>query len=142
MSKLIPKNLLNQIPDLYETERSLNPICQIKLFTPDSNFTWYIIEISKEDKSTCYGYVVGFESELGYFSLKEIESIKGALGLSVERDISFKPTALAIIRKSRWSKKSFKNWTKQGLEFLLSLTSKDKRMQYKIKKKLEKLKRS
>lgn len=40
------------------------------------------------------------------------------------------------------AKKSFKNWTKQGLEFLLSLTSKDKRMQYKIKKKLEKLRRS
>jgi hypothetical protein len=100
VASLIPQNLINQIPDLYETERSLNPICQIKLFTPDSNFTWYIIEISKGDKSTCYGYVKGFESELGYFSLKEIESIKGALGLGVERDLSFKPTALAIIRKS------------------------------------------
>ena len=95
MSTLIPKSILENIPDLYETERSLNPICQIKLFTPDSNFTWYIIEISKEDKSTCYGYVVGFEKELGYFSLKKIET----LGLGVERDLSFKPTALAIIRK-------------------------------------------
>lgn len=101
MTSLIPQNLLNQIPDLYETERSLNPICQIKLFTPDSNFTWYIIEISKEDNSTCYGYVVGFENELGYFSLKEIESIKGALGLGVERDLSFKPTSLAIVRKMK-----------------------------------------
>ena len=101
MASLIPQNLINQIPDLYETERSLNPICQIKLFTPDSNFTWYIIEISKEDKSTCYGFVKGFESELGYFSLKEIESIKGALGLGVERDISFKPTSLAIVRKMK-----------------------------------------
>ena len=100
MASLIPQNLINQIPDLYETERSLNPICQIKLFTPDAQWTWYIIEISKEDKSTCYGYVQGFESELGYFSLKEVESIKGALGLGVERDLSFKPTALAIIRKS------------------------------------------
>ena len=99
MGSLIPKSILENIPDLYETERSLNPICQITLFTPDSNFTWYIIEISKDDKSTCYGYVVGFESELGYFSLKEIESIKGALGLGVERDLSFKPTALEIIRK-------------------------------------------
>ena len=99
MSKLIPKNLLNQIPDLYETERSLNPICQIKLFTPDAQWTWYIIEISKEDNSTCYGYVVGFESELGYFSLKELETIKGNLGLRVERDISFSPTALGIIKK-------------------------------------------
>ena len=100
MNSLIPKSILENIPDLYETERSLNPICHIKLFTPDAQWTWYIIEISKEDKSTCYGLVKGFESELGYFSLKEIESIKGALGLGVERDISFKPTALAIIRKT------------------------------------------
>ena len=100
-NKLIPKDLLNQIPDLYETERSINPICHIKLFTPDAQWTWYIIEFSKEDKSTCYGYVQGFESELGYFSLKEIEEVRGALGLKIERDISFNPTALEIIRKSK-----------------------------------------
>lgn len=101
MSNLIPQSILENIPDLYETERSLNPICQIKLFTPDAQWTWYIIEISKEDKSTCYGYVVGFESELGYFSLKELETIKGNLGLRVERDLFFKPTALAIIRNNQ-----------------------------------------
>lgn len=101
MSNLIPISILENIPDLYETEQSLNPMCQIKLFTPDAQWTWYIIEISKEDNSTCYGYVKGFESELGYFSLSELESIKGALGLWVERDISFKPTALEIIRKSK-----------------------------------------
>ena len=100
MGNLIPISILENIPDLYETERSLNPICQVKIFTPDAQWTWYIIEISKEDKSTCYGYVVGFESELGYFSLKELETIKGSLGLRVERDISFSPTALEIIRKS------------------------------------------
>jgi hypothetical protein len=100
MGNLIPEFILENIPDLYETERSINPICQIKLFTPDAQWTWYIIEFSKEDKSTCYGYVQGFESELGYFSLMEIEEVRGALGLKVERDISFKPTALAIIRKS------------------------------------------
>ncbi len=97
--ELIPEELLNKIPDLYETERSINPICHIKIFTPDSIFTWYIIEISKEDKHTCYGYVIGFESELGYFSLKELKTIKGSLGLRVERDISFSPTALGIIKK-------------------------------------------
>ena len=99
MSSLIPQSILENIPDLYDTERSINPTCHIKLFTPDSIFTWYIIEISKEDKSTCYGYVIGFENELGYFSLKELETVKGNLGLRVERDISFKPTALEIIRK-------------------------------------------
>lgn len=40
------------------------------------------------------------------------------------------------------AKKGFIGWTKEGLEFLLSLTSKDKRMKYKIKKQIEKSKRS
>ena len=101
-NNLIPKELIEEmnISKLYETERTINPICYVKLFTPDSVFTWFIIELSI-DEDTCYGFVKGFESELGYFSLKELESIKGALGLGVERDISFKPTALEIVRKSR-----------------------------------------
>lgn len=32
------------------------------------------------------------------------------------------------------AKKNFKDWIKQGLEFLLSLTSENRRMKYKIKK--------
>ena len=101
MGNLIPESILENIPDLYETERSINPICRIKLFTPDSQWTWYIIEFSKEDKDTCYGYVKAFESELGYFSLSEIESIKGPLGLKVERYISFKTTDLKTLRKQK-----------------------------------------
>jgi len=98
--ELIPKEVLDSIPELYETERSLNPICYIKLFTPDAQWTWYIIEVSKEDKSTCYGYVQGLESELGYFSLDELKQVKGPLGLSVERDEFFTPTALSLVRKN------------------------------------------
>ena len=36
------------------------------------------------------------------------------------------------------AKNNFKGWTKEGLEFLLSLTSKNKRLRYKIKKQFEK----
>lgn len=36
------------------------------------------------------------------------------------------------------ARNGFLGWTKEGLEFLLSLTSKDKRMKYKIKKQIEK----
>jgi len=100
MGDLIPKDLLETIPKLYETEDIVDPICHIKLFTPDSNWSWYIIEVSI-DKDHCYGYIKGFENELGYFSLEEIKSIKGPLGLSVERDISFKPQVLSEIRKTK-----------------------------------------
>ena len=99
MSKLIPQTLLSDIPDLYETEGKINPLCYIKLFTPDSNWTWYIIELSKADTNTCYGYVQGLESELGYFTLEELESVHGSLGLAIERDMLFEPTLLSEIRK-------------------------------------------
>ena len=100
MGKLIPLTLLSDIPDLYETEGLLNPICQIKLFSPDSCFSWYIIEFSKANTDTCYGYVQGLENELGYFSLEELESIHGPLGLKVERDLSFTPTPFTSIKKN------------------------------------------
>ena len=100
MGKLIPQTLLSDIPDLYATEEENNPLCHVKLFTPDSNWTWYIIEFSKADRSTCYGYVQGLDSELGYFTLEELESIHGPLGLVIERDLSFTPTPFATIKMS------------------------------------------
>ncbi|QFR49393.1 DUF2958 domain-containing protein [Sulfurimonas lithotrophica] len=99
MSKLIPSTLLSDIPDLYETEGVLDPILRVKLFTPDSSWTWYIIELSRSDLNTCYGFVVGLESELGYFNLEEVESLHGSLGLNVERDLSFQSTRLSTIKK-------------------------------------------
>ena len=97
MSVLIPKEILATLPDLYDTEDTKDPFCHVKLFTPDSNWTWYIIELSQEDNFTCYGYVQGLENELGYFSLEEIASVRGALNLPVERDLFFEPTKLSEI---------------------------------------------
>ena len=96
--ELIPKNLLNRIPILYETEEQNNPIAYVKLFL--DGWTWFITEISI-DNNICFGYVISpFGAELGYFSLEEIKSIKGSLGIGVERDLSFKPTKLSIIKKA------------------------------------------
>ena len=100
MSKLIPQTLLSDIPDLYATEEQTDPICYVKLFTPDSNWTWYIIELSKADAKTCYGYVDGLESELGYFTLEELEDVHGPLGLAIERDLSFTPTPFSSLKRS------------------------------------------
>jgi len=99
MSDLIPKEILDSLPDLYCSTETVDPLCKVKLFTPDSNWTWYIIEYSKEDDDMCYGYVMGLENELGYFSLEDIESVHGVLKLPVERDMYFKPTLLSIIKE-------------------------------------------
>ncbi|MDN5100372.1 DUF2958 domain-containing protein [Aliarcobacter butzleri] len=96
--ELIPQEIKELIPKLYETEEQNDPIAYVKLFL--DAWTWYITELSI-DNNICFGYVISpFESELGYFSLNEIKSIKGSLGLSVERDLSFKPTKLSIIKKA------------------------------------------
>ena len=96
--ELIPQEIKNKIPKLYETEKQNDPIVYVKLFL--DGWTWYITELSI-DNNICFGYVISpFESELGYFSLNEIKLIKGTLGLSVEKDISFKPTKLSKIKKA------------------------------------------
>jgi Protein of unknown function (DUF2958) len=42
--------------------------------------------------------VIGFEQELGYFSLSELQAARGPLALPVERDLHFQPTRLSVVR--------------------------------------------
>lgn len=96
--KLLNDELLKILPPLYSTENIKDPLIQCKFFTPDSSWTWYVLEFDKTNE-IFFGFVCGFENELGYFSLEELESVTGALNLNIERDISFKPTKLSVIRK-------------------------------------------
>jgi len=41
---------------------------------------------------------MGLESELGYFSLSELEAVGGRLDLAVERDLAFTPIKLSSIK--------------------------------------------
>jgi hypothetical protein len=100
MGNLLTKTDIEILPNLYDTEESNDPICYIKLFTPTSSFTWYITEIDKSNNDICFGYIEGLNSELGYFSLKEIESVIGPFGVKVEKDSLFQPTPLSKIKGS------------------------------------------
>ena len=93
---LIPKN--HTIPALYSTEDKNDPLCQLKLFTPDANWTWYVIEID-EVNELCFGYVVVLEKVLGYFSISELKTIRGPLNLPIERDFGFKPMPLSEVKR-------------------------------------------
>lgn len=81
------------LPALYSGEQSgLSAIAPVKFFTPDANWTWYATEFDGED--VFFGLVSGLEVELGYFSLSELDSIRGGLGLPVERDLYYAPKTL------------------------------------------------
>ena len=98
MGNLIPKEQLKSIPELYASTILKDPICRFKIFLPNSNWTWYIIEIDKQDNNTCFGFVDGLEQELGYFTIKELENLRGQFGLKAELDSSFKATRLSKIK--------------------------------------------
>lgn len=79
--------------DLYQNEAiGLDAVAPLKFFTPDSNWTWYPTEHDGED--LFFGLVSGFEVELGYFSLSELENVRGPLGLPIERDLYYAPQTL------------------------------------------------
>lgn len=95
--QFIPAELAERLPNLYATQHEDDPLVWIKLFTPDSSWTWYLIEYDPLDR-LAFGLVQGHEEELGYFSLEELEQLRGPLGLPVERDLHFAPRRLAECR--------------------------------------------
>ena len=93
---LLTKEVLAKLPKLYtQEEKGLNAVAVVKFFTPDSNWTWYATEFDGED--LFFGLVDGFEKELGYFRLSELQSVKGALALPIERDMFFTPKTLNVL---------------------------------------------
>lgn len=107
-------------------------IVQVKYFTPDSSWTWYAVEgdvvthdgqyhpLTYIDQLNLkiaqgqfpaldiqdvilFGFVEGLEREWGYFSLYELSSARGKLGLYVERDLYQDPAPLREIRPDLFS---------------------------------------
>lgn len=94
--KLLTQKIRRKLPPLYSQEdKGGKALVHVKFFTPDSNWTWYITEF--DGKDTFFGLVDGFEKELGYFSLKELESARGSMGLPIERDLYWNPKTLEEI---------------------------------------------
>lgn len=90
------EELRKKVPGLYSQEKlGGDAVAHVKYFTPDSSWTWYATEFDGAD--TFFGLVHGFEKEFGYFSLSELESVKGPMGLHIERDLYWQPKTLKQI---------------------------------------------
>ena len=102
---LLPEDIKKELPALYANEElGLDALAIVKFFTPDSNWTWYASEF--DGKDTFFGLVIGFETELGYFSLRELSEAHGPLGLPIERDLYFKPKSLRELQEHHNEKHS------------------------------------
>lgn len=95
MQRLLSKELIDGLPRLYEQQGADDPIVYAKFFFPAGSWTWFVTEGQPEgDDFTFFGYVIGFEAEFGYFSLRELEEVN-VKGIVIERDLYFEPGKLS-----------------------------------------------
>jgi Protein of unknown function (DUF2958) len=72
-------------------KRDIDPHPVVKLFTPDAGATWLLTELDPTEPDIAFGLCdlgVGCP-ELGYVRLSELQTVRGKLGLPVERDLWF-----------------------------------------------------
>ena len=103
--KLLTQEIRQTLPALYAQDgKGGKAVVHLRLFTPDSGFTWHITEGSpiKDDDGNevdfhFFALVEGQFKEFGYVSLAELESVKGPMGLPIERDLHWNPRTLEEI---------------------------------------------
>ena len=91
--KLLTQELRKQLPPIGATDNQTDPTVYVKFFCPWNHWSWFAYEFDQED--IFFGYVKGDFNEYGTFSLSELESIKGPMGLTIERDLYFTPRPLS-----------------------------------------------
>jgi len=96
----LPKPLeMELINEFHRPEDQKTGVALVKYFTPDGAASWYLSEYYPEH-DVFYGYCdlgTGFP-ELGYVSRKELRETRGKMGLHIERDYYYTPTALSKIK--------------------------------------------
>jgi hypothetical protein len=102
--ELITKEIEAILPSLYSQETISDPVAVIKFFDPCGRFTFFVLEGSRQPDGDlvlfgfCRSGLGPDYDELGYASLRKLESVRGPLGLGIERDLYFRPTPLSKIR--------------------------------------------
>jgi hypothetical protein len=96
--ELLTQELRARLPPLYSQEAEEEPMVYAKFFLPGTGWTWYVTEGGEQDGDFLFfGFVVGLDSEFGYFLLSELESVRSPLGLEVERDLTFTEGRLTAV---------------------------------------------
>jgi Protein of unknown function (DUF2958) len=102
--ELITKEVEAILPPLYSQENAADPVAVIKFFDPCGRYTFFVLEGRREPDGDLllFGFCVSPLGpdcdELGYVTLRQLESVRGPLGLGIERDIYFKPTPGSLFR--------------------------------------------
>ena len=97
--RLMTKELEKRFAQVGSQKEVEDPVIVAKFFNPQGAGTWYATEYDPKDK-IFFGYVSIFgdwNDEWGYFSLAELESYVGQLGLGIERDLYWKEVKASTV---------------------------------------------
>lgn len=87
--QLLTKTIEKRFQKIGRQEEVKDPVVVAKFFNPTGGQTWWATEYYPKGK-IFFGYVSLFgdhNDEWGDFSLEELQSVKGLLGLGIERDL-------------------------------------------------------
>ena len=94
MSTILTEELRKTLPKLREQEGSDDPAVYAIFFFPLSSWIWFVTEGEpRDDDFIFFGYVVGFDAELGHFALSELDGVE-IDGCRVEGVEDFEPASL------------------------------------------------
>ena len=100
--KLMTKTLEKRFAKVGSQAEESDPLIIAKYFNPCGAGTWYATEYDPKTR-ICFGYVSIFgdhNDEWGSFSLDELQSYNGPLGIGIERDLYFgEKRASNVIRR-------------------------------------------
>ena len=103
--QLLTSEIREKLPGLYAQENEKDPMVYVKFFDPTGSWTWFATEGEETDNGDFlfFGLVIGFDSELGYFTLSQLKHAKdkciGLQALPIERDLYFTPCRLSEVKK-------------------------------------------
>jgi len=106
--QLLTNELRRKLPSLGSQDgKGSKAVVLARFFTPDAGWTWNAIEGQEEGNDFMFfGLVEGQFKELGYFSLAELQGVRGPMGLPIERDLHWTPRTLEEIAPEMFSERA------------------------------------
>lgn len=100
LTPLLPADVKATIPPLYSQDNVADPVVLVHYFNPTGAGDWYVTEGGMVDGDFIFfGLVNLLDTELGYFSLNELQSVRLRFGLRIERDLYWNPKPLSEVKK-------------------------------------------
>jgi hypothetical protein len=88
--ELLTEDLRSRLPPLHAQEAEGEPMVYAHYFLPETASSWYVCEGQPEGEDyLLFGFVPFPDADFRCFLLSELQAIRGPLGQTVKRDLTF-----------------------------------------------------